>query len=372
MNTTTIDLEIVAPIDQRLSACAEKTGIETTVSSGLVAAFRPVFISAHQAINDARGVAESVKDATCLTEIKRARECRLAIRRVRLQGEAVRKEQKASALAYGRAVDGFYNILEADITPIEEALRAAEETAERQEAARKDAIESARKIALAPYVQDVALYAVRDMADQVFAALLAGVKAAKEQAEAAAAKAEADRIAAEKARLAEEARIREENAKLQREAEVREAALKVEREAARKAAEAAAAKAKAEREAIEESARKERLRLQAIAEVERQKQEAARKAAEAEATRQRLAKEKLETEARASKEAEVKRIADEAKARAKAERAPDREKLFALAGDIVRVKAPEVKSVRAQAILRELAARQSALAAWLKEKAGEL
>lgn len=214
----TIEMEIVQA-DDKLIKYAGQAGLEPTATQTLVDAFRPVFAKAREAVTAAAGVAESVKDATCLTEIRKSRACRLAIRAVRIEGEKVHKEQKQSALIYGRAVDGFKNILLADLAPIESALQNAEDTAERAEQARKDALEQGRKAALAPFMSplDMPHYDIRDMAEPAFAALLTGVRVAKEQAAAAVAKVEADRIAKEKEEAAERERIRAENVRLRAE-----------------------------------------------------------------------------------------------------------------------------------------------------------
>lgn len=356
MNTT--ELEIVAPVDAQLVEYAGKTGLEQTSTTPLVAAFRPVFIDARKALSEAVGVAEAVKDATCVSEIRKARACRLAIRKVRLAGEVVRKQQKATALSYGKAVDGFYNILEADLAPAEKALLDAEETAERAEQARKDAVENVRKAMLSPYVPDVALYAVRDMAEPAFQALLIGVRTAKEQAEAAAAKAEADRIAAEKARLAEEARMKAENERLRQEAIAREAAAKAEREEAEKklageraeAARVAAeikAKADADAKAAKAKSDMERAAVEAKAKAEREaieaKAKAEKAAADAQAAKDRAAREKIEAELRAQREAEEKRKAHEAEIARRAANAGDKDKLIAYQSALVSIR-PSLKS----------------------------
>ena len=283
---------------------------------------------------------------------------------MRIEGDKVHEAQKRNALIYGRAVDGFRAILRADLEPVEKALQDAEDTAERAETARKDALEAGRKALLAPYVPDVTLYAVRDMAEPVFAAMLAGVKLAKEQADAAAAKAEADRIAKEKEEAAERERIRAENEKLRQEAIAREAAAKIEREriaketAEREAREAAAEQerqrlAKIEREkhqaelcaaeqkriaeqrVAEEKARKEREAVEAKARAEKA-------AADAIAKKEREAREKAERELavkKAAEEKEAKRIAAEAE---KAAAAPDKAKLLACAASVAAIAIPKM------------------------------
>src|SRR5580693_5838640 len=109
MNTPT-ELEVVSPVDAKLVEYANKTGLVPSTTTPLVEAFRPIFLKARAVLQESFGVAESVKDATCFSEIRKARECRLAIRKVRIEGEKTRKAQKQNAVDYGKAVDGFYNI----------------------------------------------------------------------------------------------------------------------------------------------------------------------------------------------------------------------------------------------------------------------
>ena len=371
MNATT-ELEIVAPVEAQLVKYAGETGLEQTSTTPLVAAFRPIFIESRKVLAESVGVAESVKDATCVSEIKQARACRLAIRKVRLSGEAVRKAQKANALAYGKAVDGFYNILEADLAPVEKALQDAEDTAERAEVARKDALEQGRKASLAPFVTDVNLYAVRDMAEPAFTALLTGVRVAKEQAEAAAAKAETDRIEAEKARLAEEARIKAENEKLRQEALALEEANRQERLKEQAAREVARQKAEADAKAAAEVARKEREAIEAKARIEKAEAEAKakkeREAAEAIAAKEREARQKAEAELQAQRDAETKKAAAEAIAKRKAETAGDAEKISNYIA-AVRSLTPALKNKQTQEDIEKQAA---SFASWLGKKAEAL
>src|ERR1035437_2860399 len=120
-NTEILEPEIVT--DDKLVKVASQTGLEKPVTETLVEAFRPIFAKARAALADARGVAETVKDATCVKEIRKSRACRLALKAVRLECEAVHKNQKSQVLIYGRAVDGFKNIILADLSPVETALQ---------------------------------------------------------------------------------------------------------------------------------------------------------------------------------------------------------------------------------------------------------
>lgn len=362
----TSTLEIVAP-DDKLLTLATDAGLAPTPAQALVASYKPLFATLAMAIKASVGVAASVKDATCLTEIKQAKACRLAIKNARIAIEANRKTQKASALLYGSVVDQFAKLGSAGAEEAELALQNAEETAARAEAARLDAMEAGRKAALAPYVANPALYSLRTMDAATFAELLNNMRGAKEAADAAKAKAEADRLAAIKAEADRIAAQKVENDRLAKLAAEQEAALKAEREAAAKAQAEADAKLKAEQDAAaksvaiareaadlrvrEEQAKakaeadrvaavqhKERLRLQGIAEVDRITRET-------EANRLREATKKAESAAQDLRDAETKRIADaakaeqdriaaEAEAARKAAAAPDKTKLLSFASAV--------------------------------------
>jgi len=376
----TIELEVVSANDDKLVKYADKTGLSKPATATLVEAFRPIFDKVRLAIDDARGVAESVKDATCVKEIRKSRACRLAIRAVRLESESTRKKQKEHALLYGRAVDGFHNILLADLSPVETALQEAEDIAERAEAARKTALKLAREAELNPILETPFMGDLSDLSEHAYAKTMADAKLLRQAKIDAAAKAEAERLSRE-----EQARKdREENDRLKAEAEKQAAAAKAEREAAEKklaeeraAAEAAAkaaaekarkereaieAKARAKREAAEAAARKEQKRLEAIAEEERKKVAAA------------------EAQAKSLRDAEAKRIADAAAAAAeekrlaeaaakKAAAAPDKAKLNVFAGtlqDMARLKLAD------EALSDAVWAKVNELAEWIQEQAERL
>ena len=347
----TIELEVVSANDDKLVKYADKTGLEKPATATLVEAFRPIFDKARLAIDDARGVAESVKDATCVKEIRKSRACRLAIRAVRLESESTRKKQKEHALLYGRAVDGFHNILLADLSPVETALQEAEDIAERAEAARKTALKLAREAELNPILETPFMGDLSDLSEHAYAKTLADAKLLRQAKIDAAAKAEAERLSRE-----EQARKdREENDRLKAEAEKQAAAAKAEREAAEK-------KLAEELAAAEAAARKEQKRLEAIAEEERKKVAAA------------------EAQAKSLRDAEAKRIADAAAAAAeekrlaeaaakKAAAAPDKAKLNVFAGtlqDMARLKLAD------EALSDAVWAKVNELAEWIQEQAERL
>lgn len=369
METKTIKLEIVKQADEKLVIYAQKTGLEKQSTETLVEAFRPIFAQARAAIASAKGVAESVKDATCVTEIRKSRACRLELRSVRLESEKTRKKHKEHALLYGRAVDGFHNILLADLSPVETALQEAEDIAERAEAKRKADLKAGREAELNPILETPFMGDLSELSEPDYKKVLADAKLLQQAKLDAIAKAESERLAREEAYRKE----REENERLKAEAIKRDAAAKAEREAAEKklaqeraAAEAAAksaaeaarkerealeAKAKAERDAVEAEARKERLRLQAVAEVERQKLAAA------------------EAEAKALREAEAKKNEAAALAANKKAAAPDREKVKAFAESLRQLPVPTLKTAQ---VLSLLPMKIDDLASWVEAQAERL
>ena len=401
-DTKTIELEIVET-DQKLAQAAQQTGLEKPATSQLVAAFQPIYAKARTAIDAAKGVAESVKDATCVTQIRKSRECRLAIRAVRIESEKTRVAQKQHALLYGKAVDGFHNILMADLSPVETALQEAEDFAERAEAARLSELKAEREKVLLPLLESPVVTDLSILTESDFAKLVAYAKLLKQAKIEAAAKAEAEAKAKAEAERLERERIAAENARLKAEAEAREAAAKAEREeaarklaeeraaaeAARKLAEetarkereaieakakaeraAAEAKAREERLAAEAEARKERERLQAIADEERKKLAAAEAAAKAlrDAEAKRVAD--AEAEAKRLRDAEAKRSAEVAAAARKAAAAPDNAKAKAFAEHL---RAMDLPKFNAKAF-DLLPSKIEALAKWVESQisTGEL
>ena len=310
-----------------------------------------------------------------VTDPKIARASRLALRKIRCDAENTRKALKADAVKFGKALDAAYQVIENATAPLEARLEEVETKAEREEQARRDAIKASRMTLLAPYGTDTQWMDLASMPDAQFQKLLSDAKFTHQSKIEAAAKAEVDRVAKEKAEADAKAarekaeadereRVRQENIRLAAEAEAAriekekaEAAVRAEREAAAKAVREAEAKAQAERDAIQakaaEDARQERLREQAAREVERQRVEAEKAetarlakieadklAAQAKAEQDRLAeiarkereaREKMEAEQRAAHKAEEARKRAEAEAARKVANAPDRDKLIAFA-----------------------------------------
>jgi hypothetical protein len=336
----------------KLARVVEQNGIAPTNARTLIETFEPYFGKADELCAAAAGV--KVTDATQVSEIKKSRELRLALKAVRVEAEKSRKALKEDSLRMGKAIDGINNVLLLQIEPVEKHLEEQEKFAERAEAARKEQLRIARSAALAPYMPDQTAYTLGEMTEPAFAQLLEGARLAHEARIEAEKKAEVDRIAAEEARKAEEARIRAENERLRKEKEEAERVAKAEREAAEAALAEERRKAQEQAAAAAEKARKER------------------EAAEAQAKAEREAREKLERENAAREAAEAKKRAEEEKARRKAAAAPDKVKLSGVAKAVRLVVLPSFASEEAQHISAEIDRRLGALAGWIEAEAAKL
>lgn len=284
----------------------ESSGLEPETVAMLKKNFLPFLEQAREWKSRAKGLV--VTDAGQTREMKMAREARLALREIRVNADKARKALKADALAYGRAVQGVYNTIEAAIKPIEEYLMEQEQFIEIQAKKERERLDAERAAEIRPWVEFGGDLTFSDtpygnMTPEAWAKYLQAAKDAKDAHE----KAEAERIAKEKAEAEERERLRKENERLQAEARERE----------RAAAE--------ERRKMEEQARKER-------------EEAARKLAA-----ERAERERLEEEARKREEEESKAKAAEEEARRKAEAAPDRDKLLAYANELGTLPVPVSK-----------------------------
>jgi hypothetical protein len=362
-----------------------KCNLPATKADDLVQAFGPTFA-------DVQAVAESaaaivVTDATQLTEMKAAREHRLKLRALRTGADKIRKELKEASLREGQGIQNVYNMIAGICEPIETRLEHAEKFAERAEAARKESLRKSRGEALAAFVPDVSIYPLGEMTDAAWGQLLDGSRSAYQARIDAAAKAEADRLAAIEAQRVEDARIRAENERLAAEAKAeRERAAAVEAEARkqREEAEASARKAKADADALLAKERKEREDAEAKARAEQA--DAARKAkAEADAAiaKERAAREAAEAKAkaeaeevarkeRAAKLAEQQRIDAESKAKKLAESAPDFEKLTALAAAFAAVQIPALSSDGAKIIADSVRGMQQRMCEYIAKQVENL
>lgn len=319
----------------KLLATINDSGLTEQTSARLVQEFMPAFVAASNIIAESRSIV--VTEATQLTEMKAARAARLKLKDIRVESEKARKALKEDSLRMGKAIDNVAKVIAMLTEPEEARLEEAEQFAARAEQARKHQLRTTREALLRPFGIDTTHYDLGSMPEPTFASLLDSTRIAHEARIAAAAKAEADRIAAEKAAREEQERIRAENERL-----------RAEREAQERAAAAERAKAEAERKAIEAKHAAERKAADDKARAERE-------AAEAKLRAEREAREKLEREAAEKARAEAAKKAADERAAKKAAAAPDADKLRALAAAVACIPLPKMTSEAGHDAIQQIA-----------------
>lgn len=295
----------------RLEILVKETGLEDTKAHYILEQFQGYFKDAAELEAKAKTIV--VTDGTQLTEMKQAREYRLALKQKRCDVENTRVKLKEQSLREGKAIDGIANVIKALIVPIEQYCETQEKFAEIAEAKRKAALTEERKTQLAQWNVDTSFYDLGSMPNEQYVALCTASEMAYMQKIEAQRKAEADRIAQQKAEEEHKRKLAEENDRLRKEAAENQAKLDAERK---------------EREEKERA--------------ERAKQEAIRKEQEAKLEAERKAKEEAEkklADIKAKEEADRKA---QAAADKKARRAPDKVKLQKLIDDLCSIQYPDV------------------------------
>ena len=393
MSTETLQITVPAELEKAVS----ETGLAPDGVQSLRNAFAPHFVKFHELATSAANVPP--------TSPKVAGALRLEFKRLRIAAEKTRKELKEDSLRRGKAIDGVNALLEYQLVPLEQAMEKIEKAAEIAEAARLKALKEVRAKELAPYIIDPSIYPLDTMTEEQWKQLFDGSKAMHEARLAAAAKAEAERIAAEKA--AEEARIakeKEEAAERERMKAENERLAKIaaEERAAREAAEkkaaeekaaieakakaereAAALKAKKEREAALELARKDFAKVEAKRAAEAKAAAEALAAAEAKAAKERAEAErlaKIERERVAAIEAKIaaaelaERQAREAEQKAAriAAAAPDMQKFNAYADALNALEIPRTTTPEGAILAEEIDTRICNLVSWIEQESAKI
>tara|TARA_R110001592_G_scaffold71939_3_gene219538 strand:+ start:2243 stop:3406 length:1164 start_codon:yes stop_codon:yes gene_type:complete len=369
-----------------------EAGLELEAKNSLELAFKGFFSRA----------AEWKKQAESITDSKVARTARLEIRKIRIEAEKKRKELKADALLFGKAVDGANNIFLNLITPIERRLDDIEKAEERRIAAELKAMVEERSNQYTEFHDDSLPYPdLSNLTDEQFSSLLENAKTLKRLKLEELAKLEAERIEKERIEAEEREAQRLENIKLKAEAEEREKAIAKERadaEKLRKVQEAKQAKEraeikaklKAEAEEREKAIAKERADAEKLRKVQEAKQAKERAEIKAKLKAEAEEREKVEAESMRLKEAEqarkdkeqadiaeakkleAQRIAKEKAEAKKAANAPDKDKLNAFADQVGGLVVPSVAAPEAQLVADEVAQKVANFKAWIKTQASSL
>ena len=318
----------------QIAVVIKQSGLEKGMVTNLMTDYSKYFSEAKAIVDECKDIQVTSEDQVDL--MQKAREARLKLKNIRVECEKTRKGLKEQSLRESRAIDGVANVIKALIVPIEEHLEKQEKFAEVQEQLRVEKRLTDRTEKLSRYVPDVSLYSIKDMDDEVFNNLLSGCKLSFEKAKEEEAKAEAKRIADEKAELERQEKIRLENEKLKKEAEVKEKDLEVERQ---KQAE----ELRKEREAKEKAEDK----------LKAEKAETLRKETEKKAIEELREKE--------AEEVERKKLL-----------APDKEKLLSFATELSLIKAPAVKSREADQVMAKATKQIEDIVLYLQEEAKKL
>lgn len=299
----------------QLTTIIKEIGIEQTQVQPLINKFGVFYTDAIKLTARSKGI--TIKDVSQIEEMKKSREYRLRLKKIRTDANKIRVEMKEPFLRGANAVQAAFNGIEKITKKEEKRLEDQEKFIERIEAERKNEIEVERVKKLFKYVEEAESYSLHPdkMSDDVFNKLLENSKVAFEVKKRAEAEAEKERLVQIELEKKEQERIRLENTKLRAEAETKEKEL---------------AKERAEQEKKMAIERKKQLNLESKLRAEK----------ELKAQKERKERELIEANKKAEEEL-----------RQKAMLAPDKEKLLKLANEFELINFPAVESKKAKDLL---------------------
>jgi len=338
----------------QLAIILKESGIEQTQAEPLINKFGTFYTDAIKITAQSKGIV--IKDISQIDEMKKSREFRLSLKRIRTDADKIRVEMKEPFLRGANAVQLAYNGIEKITREEERRLEEQEKFVEKIEAEKKRRIEVERINQLLKFDDQAENYSVHPdlMSEETFNKLFENAKLAFEARKKAEEEAKKQKLADEKAEFERQEAIRIENEKLKAEAEKRDKELAIEREKVRK-----------ENEARETELAKERAEQQKKFEAEQKKQIALQnelrlqKEAEAKKESERLAK--IEADKKAIEEASRKKLL-----------APDKEKLLELASMFDSLQLPAVSSKEAMSVIRATEDMISKVSNYIREKAKTL
>lgn len=345
--------------NNELTIVAQQTGLPEPKSISLMQSFAGYFQEAKKLVAEYGKI--EVTDESQKADMLAARETRLKLKDIRIAADKTRVELKEQSLREGRAIDGIANVIKALIVPAEEYLEKQEKFAENKEKERLEKAYESRVNELLKYVTDVSLYNIKEMADEVFANLLAGCKANWDKAQEEIKEAEVrekQRIALEQ--IKQERRV--EFAPYQQFIDIGD---KLIGDLTDEDYKDVLEKAKTNKKTYEdnqERIRQENLILQDQAKEKEKEMEAERLKQAEDLKKANEEKEKAEAKLRQEKEAQLKKEADEKaaqeakqkeedEAKRKALLAPDKEKILKFAEKFMLIQAPAVESMQAQELI---------------------
>lgn len=314
-----------------LTQIIEQEKIIPTQAEFLLQNFKAIFERAKGLEVQARAI--KVTSIEQVDEMKKARELRIIIKNLRCDANNKRVELKEESIRTGKAIQGFYNVIDALTKPMEDYLENQEKFAERIKEQEKTELAIKRQELLIKYVEDISVYNLKEMSEAGFNELLKSSEIAYN-----------NRIAAEK--KVEQARIeKEQKLELHRNrkdllipywafldgVDLNDLSVLEEEQFKKVLAQAKIKQTTYDKEQKEKDALLKK-QQEEIDEQNRKQQE----------INDRIAKEKLEQEEKERKELENKR---------QAELAPDKDKLASLANSLMLIEYPELKDKKAVEIL---------------------
>ncbi len=341
-----------------MSKIAEQTkaltvSMDADDSVALTNAYNPLVEGLSDLLDSSKDI--EVKEVTDVEPMKEARKTRLALRAIRISVEKKRVELKANILLRSKAIDGFANIIKAEIVPAENHLQAQEDFVKREQERLAQERDTERIAEIGKHTDtEYGIGTLGAMSEEVYAQLLSGAKIAKEQAIEAARKAQEIEDERIKKEAEEKAALIKENKRL--------ADIEKKAEKARKIAEAEKQKQLDAAEALRKENEAKALKI---------KQEAQAKIDEANAEAQRLkdeAQAKIDEQARVEAEVNAKRLADIEKAKS----APDAVKLQSILTQLCKLDIPTVESEIASAVVLDVRAKLNEIVKAIRGGVSEL
>ncbi len=183
----------------QLTVLTKNVNKETAVA--LRKAFEPYLVKAKGWEKEAKKIV--VKDISQVEYMKKAKEYRLQIKKVRVAVEHKRKELKEESLKTGQTIDGLAKLFKDMVEPIEVHLKTQEDFAVNELRLKREKRESDRKLELSKYDDDGSAVDLYNITDEVYKEYLKKVKLAHKTEQDRLKQEEEDRLA-EKKKQAEE------------------------------------------------------------------------------------------------------------------------------------------------------------------------
>lgn len=183
-------------MDNQITKIVHENNLPQSKAELIVSSFNSFFIDAKQIIDQNKSI--TIQGEEDVQGMKQAREARLKLKDIRVQAEKVRKQLKEESRREGLAIDGVSNLLKMLIVPTEEYLEKQEKFAELQAEKRRVERINVRQGELSKYVEDVSIYNIADVTDEVFNRLLESCRKDFEARQEAKRKAEEQRLQQER------------------------------------------------------------------------------------------------------------------------------------------------------------------------------